>query len=97
MFHVKQVRPGLLSDYLLVSDVLGAMRERMVALSGDDSVMDARIVAEGNLPNEGDSVFSDPLLQQALGEVLDAFAEARQLNLSGLLIVEADHVIKPAA
>jgi hypothetical protein len=94
---VEQVRQARLSDYFRVPDLVSILRERMVYLSGDDSVMDTRIVAEGDLPNEGDSVFVDPRLAEALGDVLDTFAEAHQLDLSGQFVVEADHVVKPLA
>jgi hypothetical protein len=96
VFHVEQVRAAKLSDYFRADDLTGALRERMAAISGDDSVMDTRITPEGALPNEGDSVFADPLLSLSIGETLDAFAEFHHLDLSALQIVEHRMTVKPA-
>lgn len=92
---MKQVRQALLSDYFSLPDLVSSLRERMVHLSGDDSLLDTRLPGDDQLPNEGDLVFDDPALAESIGDVLDMFAGMRQLDLSALLIVEADHVIKP--
>jgi hypothetical protein len=97
MFHVEQVREAKLSDYFRVSDLVSALRERMAAISGDDSVMDTRAAVDGLLPNEGPNVFDDPVLTDAVAETLDAFAEYSHLNLTSLLIVESRLEVKPAS
>lgn len=96
VFHVEQVREAKLSDFFTLSDLVSSLRERMAFLSGDDSVMDSRIVKEGMLPNEGDKVFDDPILGEAIRDTLDAFAEYSHLDLSSLLIVEDRREIRPA-
>jgi hypothetical protein len=58
--------------------------------------MDTRVAVDGRLPNEGPNVFDDPVLNEAMCDTLDAFAEYSHLNLSNLLIVESRLVIKPA-
>lgn len=95
VFHVKQVREARLSDYFTLPDLVSSLRERMQFISGDDSPMDARIATEDGLPNEGELVFDDPDLAETIRHVLDTFAEIKQLDLSAMLIVEADYVIRP--
>jgi hypothetical protein len=96
VFHVEQVRQAKLSDYFRAQDLSSALRERMAAISGDDSVMDTRVTPDGGAPNEGPNVFDDPVLDEAIRETLDAFADHAQLDLSALLIVESRLEVKPA-
>lgn len=93
---MEQVREAKLSDFFHITDLVSLLRERMTTIAGDDSPMDQRVIKPGQLPNEGDKVFDDPVLTDAIGETLDAFAEYKHLDLSSLMIVESRHDIRSA-
>lgn len=87
-FQVQQVRPARLSDFIVAANVVGDIREQMAAKYGSETPLDEAIAEQ---------TFDAEDFGAELRVFADAYAEAKGVTLSGVMLVEHSRDFRPEA